>query len=133
MVVKPYLYKALRRKIVSEIKKITRQLTALEPTVGTGMPPHLPADPSATRPNESSNVVLTRALHNLPARQREVLTLVFFENLTREEAAEVMGVDTRTVYSLTWRAIKTLRKDLVPVSHTLALGTLIYLSMLLAT
>jgi RNA polymerase sigma-70 factor (ECF subfamily) len=37
-----------------------------------------------------------RALGTLPARQREVLDLVFFHEMTVEEAAEVMQVSTGT-------------------------------------
>jgi RNA polymerase sigma-70 factor (ECF subfamily) len=37
-----------------------------------------------------------RALGTLPARQREVLDLVFFHEMTVEEAAKVMGVSTGT-------------------------------------
>jgi RNA polymerase sigma-70 factor (ECF subfamily) len=37
-----------------------------------------------------------RALGTLPARQREVLDLVFFHEMTVEEAAEVMGVSIGT-------------------------------------
>ncbi len=125
--VKPYLYKSLRRKIIAEAKKIIRQLTASEPTHEVEELEYF-FDSSAAGPiNGINKATLTESINALPARQQEVLNLIFFENLTREEVADVMSVDTRTVYSLTWRAIKSLRKDLVPLYPALLLGCLLSL------
>ena len=52
-----------------------------------------PADPVVT---EERGARVRRALATLPARQREVLDLVFFHEMTVEEAAEVMDVSTGT-------------------------------------
>ena len=125
--VKPYLYKSLRRKIVAEAKKITQQLTASEPTAEVEEVEYFFDSSAIGQLNGQNKTALNKAINTLPTRQQEVLSLIFFENLTREEAAEVMGVDTRTVYSLTWRAIKALRKDLVPLQPTLLLGCLLSL------
>ena len=125
--VKPYLYKSLRRKILAEAKKITRQLTALELTAEVEEVEYFFNPSAAGHSNGKDKAALNESMSVLPARQQEVLSLIFFENLTREEVAEVMGVDTRTVYSLTWRAIKSLRKDLVPLYPTLLLGCLLTL------
>jgi RNA polymerase sigma-70 factor (ECF subfamily) len=51
------------------------------------------ADPVAT---EQRGARIRRALGMLPARQREVLDLVFFHEMTVEQAAEVMEVSTGT-------------------------------------
>lgn len=45
---------------------------------------------------EERGARVRRALGTLPARQREVLDLVFFHEMTVEEAAEVMGVSIGT-------------------------------------
>ena len=52
-----------------------------------------PADPVVI---EERGARVRRALGTLPARQREVLDLVFFHEMTVEEAAEVMEVSTGT-------------------------------------
>jgi RNA polymerase sigma factor (sigma-70 family) len=45
---------------------------------------------------EERGARVRRALGTLPARQREVLDLVFFHEMTVEQAAEVMEVSTGT-------------------------------------
>jgi RNA polymerase sigma factor (sigma-70 family) len=52
-----------------------------------------PADPLTAR---EKGVRVRRALGTLPARQREVLDLVFFHEMTVEQAAEVMEVSIGT-------------------------------------
>jgi RNA polymerase sigma-70 factor (ECF subfamily) len=53
-------------------------------------------DPSEPVLAEERGARVRRALGTLPARQREVLDLVFFHEMTVEEAAEVMGVSIGT-------------------------------------
>jgi RNA polymerase sigma-70 factor (ECF subfamily) len=52
-----------------------------------------PVDPVSS---QEKGARVRRALGTLPARQREVLDLVFFHEMTVEQAAEVMEVSTGT-------------------------------------
>lgn len=52
--------------------------------------------PLDTLTSEERGARIRRALGELPARQREVLDLVFFHEMTVEQAAEVMGVSLGT-------------------------------------
>jgi RNA polymerase sigma factor (sigma-70 family) len=51
-------------------------------------------------------------LRRLPVRQRTVLVLRYYEDLSEREIATVMGCKPGTVKSLTSRALDQLRKDL---------------------
>lgn len=52
------------------------------------------------------------ALHALPEQQREVMHLVFYENLTVREAAGLLGIPTGTVKSRMHHARLNLAKEL---------------------
>lgn len=53
---------------------------------------------------------LYKALQSLPEKQRDVLLLDFWNNLTDGEIAKRLEVTTRTVYNLRQRAYKAIRK-----------------------
>jgi RNA polymerase sigma-70 factor (ECF subfamily) len=53
-----------------------------------------------------------RALATLPARQRAVIVLRYYEDLTEAEAAAQLGVSVGTVKSQSARALSTLRERL---------------------
>ncbi|HEY1511882.1 MAG TPA: SigE family RNA polymerase sigma factor [Solirubrobacteraceae bacterium] len=58
---------------------------------------------------------LLQALSELPARQRAVLVLRYFNDLTEAEVAEVLGCSPGTVKSSASRGLARLRKALKPV------------------
>jgi len=53
---------------------------------------------------------------NLPPRQKEVVYLKFFQNLSRDEIASIMGNNPQTVSNLLQIALKKLRGSLNPIS-----------------
>ncbi len=61
---------------------------------------------------EIERQALWRHVHALPARQRAVLVLRFYEDLTEVETARVLGVAVGTVKSQCARALATLRTRL---------------------
>jgi RNA polymerase sigma-70 factor (ECF subfamily) len=78
---------------------------------GTRTPelPTMSPDPSAIA---EMTVKVQDALGTLPPQQREVLHLVFFEEMTLAEAAEVLGIPEGTVKSRMFNARKALAKEL---------------------
>ncbi|WP_380283129.1 SigE family RNA polymerase sigma factor [Kitasatospora purpeofusca] len=75
--------------------------------------PHeqLPEPPTVADPFDDVVLgqVVAAAVRALPARQRAVVVLRFFEDLSVEDTAEALGCTTGTVKSQTHRALKALR------------------------
>lgn len=55
---------------------------------------------------------LNRQISLLPERQRIALNLCFYEGLSNQEAADIMGIRLKALQSLLMRAKSTLRKEL---------------------
>lgn len=64
---------------------------------------------------------LAEAVRRLPPRQRAVVALRYFEDLSVEDTAEAMGCNTGTVKSQASKALRTLRAQL-PNAELLAGG-----------
>ena len=67
-------------------------------------------DPAATAPVDDRDA-LWRALGALPRRQRAVVVLRYYEDLTEAETAIALGISTGTVKSQAAKALATLRRD----------------------
>jgi RNA polymerase sigma-70 factor (sigma-E family) len=82
--------------------------------------PELPEQPTADTDLET-RIELQRALQALTARQRTMLVLRFFEDLTEQRTAAAMGVSVSTVKSETRRALARL-SQLFPELERLPAG-----------
>lgn len=76
----------------------------------------LGADPPERRVADGADAVaerdpVWRALRRLPARQRAVLVLRFYEDMTEAQTAAALGCHVGTVKKYTARAFETLRND----------------------
>ncbi|GAB3504611.1 sigma-70 family RNA polymerase sigma factor [Spirosoma knui] len=56
---------------------------------------------------------ISDSLNQLPKRQREVIYLRYYQNLDRDEIAEIMGVNPQSVSNLLQAAFKTFRENWV--------------------
>jgi RNA polymerase sigma-70 factor (sigma-E family) len=88
----------------------TRRRLELAPTSGPREPT---ADPLGALADRAE---LLDALAQLPRRQRAVLVLRYFNDLSEAEAASVLGCSTGTVKSSASRGLARLRQALQPVS-----------------
>ena len=67
-------------------------------------------DPAATAPVDDRDA-LWRALDTLPRRQRAVVVLRYYEDLSEAETAAALGISTGTVKSQAAKALAALRRD----------------------
>ena len=93
----------VRRILVNEFASGRRRRWLGEQPTADLPEAHLPADEPHTD--------LWHALANLPRRQRAVIVLRFFDDLTEAETASVLGVSVGTVKSQTAKALAKLRVD----------------------
>jgi RNA polymerase sigma-70 factor, ECF subfamily len=96
-----WLFGVIRRTAASERRKEWLHGLLLKREAGS-LSPEASATPDAEVERNSRCVSLRHALAQLAARQREVLQLVFYHDLTVDEAAAVMGVgvgSARTHYA----------------------------------
>lgn len=92
----------LRRAVVNECNSMHRRRKVEKKHQPQPKPPSLPAEIDET----------WNAVQALPSRQRTVVVLRFYEDLTVNQIAEVMNVADGTVKSQLHKALASLRKNL---------------------
>lgn len=111
--VKNYLYKSFRRILIKNIEQNIKRAhvtnSAIEHLPFTIELPH---DVSMIRKERVLEIKdkLDQALSNMTDRQREIIHLRFFEELTYAEIASIMGLSTKDTYKLYYRALDNLKK-----------------------
>jgi len=63
--------------------------------------------------NERIRLKLKEALEGLTERQRQVIQHLFFENHTYEDTSKIMGINIESIYTLAWKAICSLKKNIL--------------------
>jgi len=94
-----------------ELNELARRLDSNPPPQALGEDPAASAPSSASRPSPASLRILA-AVDALPADEREAFDLVRIQGLSHPEAAEVLGVSTKTVQRRINRALVLLAADL---------------------
>jgi RNA polymerase sigma-70 factor (sigma-E family) len=100
-----YSRQVLLRAYLDERRRPWRREASTEPA-------HLRLDQPVEGPDVERRMVLRSALAALPARQRVVLVLRFWDDLPVDEVAEILGLPTGTVKSQTARGLERLRAQL---------------------
>lgn len=108
--VKSYLFAALRFKIYREQKKWSlptgidvEDVFYAEISIETKL--------IEDQEKEELRLKMEKLLNNLPARQREVLYLRFYENFDHQKIGEIMGLNKQVVYNLLHKAVGRLKRD----------------------
>lgn len=108
--VKSYLLKSLKYKILKTYRKKTGRLS---PTDGGD---HFIWSHEnfliAEQENEEKRQSLLRALEKLSNRQKEIIYLKYYQNLSYEEVSEIMNINYQVARNLLYQAIKSLKSML---------------------
>jgi RNA polymerase sigma factor (sigma-70 family) len=68
-------------------------------------------------------VRLSEAIDGLPKRQKAVIDCLFFRDFSYEETSQIMNINLRSTYTLAWKALERLKKQMLKVVN----GIFIYL------
>ena len=108
---KTWLFSVIRNRAAKEMRRqMVRRLFLLRPERAQTFPSSIPA-PDASLQGVEREDGFELAINALPARQREVLHLVFYEDLTLDAAAQVMGISPGAARQHYERGKKKLRRD----------------------
>ncbi|SEC73055.1 RNA polymerase sigma factor, sigma-70 family [Maribacter dokdonensis] len=120
--IKSYLFKSIRRKLISKAiknRKRVEDISALEVV-------HKQMDSTEISLiekqvfDEKRNKLFS-ALSKLNKKQREIIHLKFYGNLSYDEISDVMGLNKKGTYNLMAHTIKVLRQHWVGISITFLL------------
>lgn len=107
-----YLIVSFKRYLIDYLRKISRQLNISEQHAEAYEYPYEDYL-IAWQTEETVKQLLRRAIDNLPERQRELVRLRFYEQLTHEQIAQQTSLSLRTVYNKLHEALKSLRNSLL--------------------
>lgn len=107
-----YLFRALNHKIFKEIKKSKQRKSVpfTENLETFACSESVEKQLIDRQQHEILRHQIASALDRLPIRQKEVIHYLFFEEVSYEQASKIMGINLRSVYTLAWKAITSLRK-----------------------
>ncbi|SHN32579.1 RNA polymerase sigma factor, sigma-70 family [Cyclobacterium lianum] len=113
--VKVYLFKSLSHKIYRESKKNAKwKMETLDEmaTISYSIE-SMESSLIGIQREQVNQQKLASGIDKLPLRQRQVIQLLFFERFSYEEVSKMMGINLRSVYTLAWKAIGSLKKHVV--------------------
>jgi RNA polymerase sigma factor (sigma-70 family) len=115
--VKVYLFKSLSRKIskASSKEKKWRKEEIKENNTPGYFIESIESNIINNQKDEDQQRKIANALQHLPARQKEVILYLFFEDFSYEEVSKMMGINLRSVYTLAWKAISNLKKSVISI------------------
>lgn len=107
--IRPYLLKSLRNRLLKELQR-TQPLTGFDYTHDyPQMEENAEARMISVEAADERRKQVGSVLHSLTPRQREIIHLKFFENLSHEQIADVLDISRPAVANLLSQALKLFR------------------------
>lgn len=105
--VKLYLFKCLSNKIHKEVGKDKKRYGHLDTELENDLPYEQDTE---VKDSFEKGKNLMEAMESLPARQNEVIHLLYYENHSYEDISLIMGINVQSVYTLAWKALANLKR-----------------------
>lgn len=113
--IKYYLYRALKTSILKNIHKDNKNTAAFSHShdyLLNIIPPH-EEDMIAGERQSTQYAQLHEVIHQrLTPRQKDAIILLFYDNFSYEEVADLLSMNTKSTYNLVYRALKILQTHL---------------------
>ena len=108
--IKPYLLISIKRRILRQISK-GKKITVID--YANEFYLELSVENQVIKEDDNAEIIdrLNGTLENLTPKQKEVIYLKFFEQLSYREIAQIMKVEVKAIYKLMARAIKSLKSN----------------------
>lgn len=112
---KPYLLKCLRNKLTKQLVKINKEKDKAEKYWREEF--EISYDPASLgiklENQKELETKLAACIEELSPRQRELIFLIFYNDLSYLEAADILNIKIKTAYNQIHNSILTLRKSLL--------------------
>ena len=119
---KTWLFAVIRKTAISEHRKRLLRFTRFGSDEEKAEPASLMKGPAASLERSEEQLQFHQALKGLSSRQREALHLVFYEEISLREAAEVMGISIGSARTHYERGKKSLRESLAKSEMNYGIG-----------
>lgn len=125
--IKYYLLHALKNQLINVAKAPAQSRVGSIEEAGDFIM-HFPPDSELLRKEQHGEQArrLQEALNGLTPRQKEIIYLRYFEELSYEEIASIMNISVKGAYKLLYRAVDAL-KEIMKISRKDLLLLLIFL------
>ena len=123
--IKFYLFKALRRRL---LRKLTQENRTKKDTFSEDFQITLSQEALliAQQISKAQLACLSQAMEKLSRRQKEIIYLKYYENLSFEEISATMAISVDATYNTLYKAIKSLRNSMKDRSVLAALYSLLF-------
>ena len=110
--IRNYLYKALRNILFRKLKLHSRFAFLDDDNYAYTFEVSCDSQLMEDEEEKLLRERIKEILEKLPARQKEIVYLRFYEGLSYDEVADVMSIDIHSVYKLWYKAIENLKDSL---------------------
>ena len=108
--VRAYLLKALKYKLLKKYNQMQDTVPLKEEEGGFEWSPESLL--IARQDSDEKEKIVTGALNGLTHRQKEIIYLKYYQNLSYEEVSEIMNINYQAARNLLYQAIKSLKSKL---------------------
>ena len=108
--VRAYLLKALKYKLLKKYNRMPDTIPLKDDEGGFEWSPE--SSLIARQDSDEKEKIVTGALNGLSHRQKEIIYLKYYQNLSYEEVSEIMNINYQAARNLLYQAIKTLKSRL---------------------